>query len=66
MYKCFETIRHTALLDRASKMQFPMRLLWMLIHTYQAPRQVRAYGSLSTKFASAQGILAGCSHACAM
>ena len=66
MAKCYEMIKLSVLFEIFRQVGFPLRLGWMLIQCYIAPRRVDAFGSLSEAYISFQGILAGCSHACAM
>ena len=44
-------------------LEYPLRLIWMLLALYRCPRAVQAFGSRSRDVTSYQGILAGCSHA---
>ena len=63
MYKCYECIIVARLLEEARALQYPLRMVWMVLCSYRCPRVVQAFGSLSAAVSTNQGILAGCSHA---
>ena len=63
LWKCFELIDPSTLMQEAQAVQYPPRMAWMLIQAYRQPRTLRAHGSASKFFISEQGIIAGCSHA---
>ena len=63
LWKAFETIAPEALLHEAEQVNFPMRLMGMLLLTYRQPRVLKAHQSLSVLTIAEQGNLAGCSHA---
>ena len=63
MSKCYEMVDPHALLQEGRAFGFSMRLLWMLACSYQQPRRIRAFGSVSVGHESFQWILAGCTHA---
>ena len=63
LWKCFERIDPSTLMQEAQAVQYPLRMAWMLIQAYRQPRTLRAHGSASRFFVSEQGIIAGCSHA---
>ncbi|CAK0837814.1 unnamed protein product [Prorocentrum cordatum] len=65
-WKFFETIKPEWLLIEARLLGMPLRLVWMLIELYRQPRRLQAFGSVSYAVVSHQGVLAGCTHACAM
>ncbi|CAK0894418.1 unnamed protein product, partial [Prorocentrum cordatum] len=63
LLKLYELVRHDVLCDCCQALGYPMRTAWMLVGSYQQPRTIRAYGSLSAMVTASQGMLAGCSHA---
>ena len=63
MTKCFDMVKHDALLQEARALGYPLRLAWMLLEVYCQPRRIRAYGSNSRATVAVQGVIAGCSHA---
>ena len=63
LWKCFETIPPAKILEQAMLLNFTMKLAWMCIQVYYQPRTIQAYGSYSQPYASARGIVSGCSHA---
>ena len=65
-WKFFETIRPESLLLEARIMGMPMRLVRLLLELYRQPRRLSAFGSVSYEVTAYQGVLAGCSHACAL
>ena len=63
MWKAFETINPSILMDEARAVGYPMRLAAMLLLSYREPRLIKAFGSVSVAVVSEQGNIAGCSHA---
>ena len=63
LWKAFETVTPAALLNEAAAVDYPLRLVGMLIMAYRQPRALKAYQSLSRTTIAHQGNLAGCSHA---
>ncbi|CAK0882019.1 unnamed protein product [Prorocentrum cordatum] len=59
LLKCFEMVAPEVLVREAMEVNFPPRLVWLLIQLYRQPRVVRAHGSNSEFFISFQGIVAG-------
>eukprot|EP00959_Pyramimonas_sp_CCMP1952_P383877 8044700-Pyramimonas_sp.AAC.1 len=49
-------------MNEARALDFPLRLMWMIIQTYLCPRTIRAFNNISNLFVAHQGILAGCTH----
>ena len=45
--KCFEMVRWQPLLDEAREVGYPMRLVYMLLASYEQPRLLQAYDSVS-------------------
>ncbi|CAK0847943.1 unnamed protein product [Prorocentrum cordatum] len=66
LYKYFETIELARLLEHARVEGFPLRLIWLVLSSYQAPKVIKAYGSAIEQYRSCQHIWVGCSHACAI
>ena len=61
IWKCDELVDPRRLMEQAARMGFPLRLAWMSVQLYFQPRVLQAYGSATLPFASAHGIIAGCS-----
>eukprot|EP00959_Pyramimonas_sp_CCMP1952_P123694 2586135-Pyramimonas_sp.AAC.1 len=63
MLKCYELVRHDAILLECRANGYPMRMAFMLVQMYQQLRSVYSYSSYSVARRACQGILAGCTHA---
>ena len=63
MLKCYELVRHDAILLECRASGYPMRMAFMLVQMYQQLRSVHSYSSYSVARRAYQGILAGCTHA---
>ena len=50
MTKCYDVIKLSGLFQIVRDVAFPLRLGWMLIHSYMATRRIDAFGSLSKSF----------------
>eukprot|EP00959_Pyramimonas_sp_CCMP1952_P024127 506386-Pyramimonas_sp.AAC.1 len=63
MLKCYELVRHQAILDECRANGYPMRLAYLLVTMYEQARTLYAYNSFSEDRVICQGILAGCARA---
>ena len=63
LWKCYELVLPLPLMQEAEATGFPLRILWMALASYRAPRRIQAFGSFCAPCVILHGNVAGCTHA---
>ena len=61
--KCYEEVEHAVAVESALALDFPLRVLKVIMDMYSAPRRILFNGAYSAAVATARAIVPGCSFA---